>query len=648
MTAAQPHPLLQPGRDPSGGDAALTWSRIAKEEPRYPKVSVSADVRIPMSDGVVLRAYVFRPADASGRAVAGDFPTVLTLTPYNKLLIKGIDTVLNAPVFGPLIRSVSRRFDLTGTPFDGITEITRVVAGGAADVSTVNRHLVRSGYVHVIVDVRGTGSSTGAWDVLGAREQEDSLETIDWVGAQSWCNGRIGMAGISYSAINALQAAAKRPAGLQAVFAVEGSVDMFREIFATGGAPSLFIPLWLATVNGLKWVPSVRDLDVATWLRDRLSSPATDLLDLARGFVTGGDRRIYDDPYFDTIDANIEDIEAPTFVYGCWHDIFGGAAPDIYNRLSLERGHKQLLVGDGYHANPGIGFGEPRFPPRLDVLERAWFDRWLRDEDNGIEKYGPVTLRQQGGGWTAHGRFPAPHAEPRRLYLSAAASGSAPQAVADGSLHADARPSAGTMSVRPNLRSAISRDTTQVLAGLTAVLGGGFTYDNRFAEKSALTFTTGIAHADTVISGPMNLHLRVVCHAPEALWAIMVCDVDPSGRSTVLTNGALLASRRAVDDELSLFAPNGDYTRPHHPLTEGTLLPVPVGEAIELDIDLLTTEARIETGHRLRVDVFATDAPRFMPILPDLLRTRARAQDLVIDAERPSFLVVPLLGEPGW
>lgn len=76
MTAAQPHPLLQPGRDPSGGDAALTWSRIAKEEPRYPKVSVSADVRIPMSDGVVLRAYVFRPADASGRAVASDFPTV--------------------------------------------------------------------------------------------------------------------------------------------------------------------------------------------------------------------------------------------------------------------------------------------------------------------------------------------------------------------------------------------------------------------------------------------------------------------------------------------------------------------------------------------------------------------------------------------
>ncbi|MDJ0392164.1 CocE/NonD family hydrolase [Rhodococcus sp. G-MC3] len=648
MTAAQPHPLLRPGRDPSGGEAALSWSNIAREQPRYPKVLVAADVRIPMSDGVILRAYVIRPADASGRAIAGDFPTVLNITPYNKLLIKSVDTILNAPVVGPLLRVLSRRFDLSGTPFDGITEITRVVAGGAADLLAVNRHLVRSGYVQLLVDVRGTGSSTGTWNVLGPREQQDSLEVIEWAASQPWCNGRIGMSGISYSAINALQTAAKRPDGLDAVFAVEGSVDIVREIFATGGAPSLFIPLWLTAVNGLKWVPSLRDLDVATWLRDRLSSPATNLLDLAKGFVTGGDRRIYDDPYYAEIDAEIEEITAPTFVYGCWHDIFGGSAPDIYNRLSLERGHKQLLVGDGYHGNPGIGFGDPGFPPRLDVLERAWFDRWLRDEDNGIENYGPVTLRRQGGGWTAHGRFPAPQAEPTRLYLSAASSGTARHAVADGSLETQNDGSSGHLSVRPTLRSVVSRDTTQVLAGLPAVLGGGFTYDNRFAEKGAVSFTTGPAHSPTVLSGPMNLHLRVICHAPEALWAIMVCDVAPEGKSTVLTNGALLATRRAVDDELSLFAPNGDYTRPYHPLTEESLESVPLGEPIELDIDLLTTEAVFEIGHRLRVDIFATDAPRFMPILPDLLRTRGRRQDIDIDTENPSYLVAPLVGDPGW
>lgn len=601
-----------------------------------------------MSDGIVLRAYVFRPADSRGRAITGDFPTVLNITPYNKLLIKGVDTVLGAPVVGSVLRKLSRRIDLSGTPLEGITELTRVVAGGAADMLSVNRNLVRSGYAQVIVDVRGTGSSTGAWDVLGAREQQDSVEIIDWLRAQHWCNGRIGMAGISYSAINALQVAAKRPEGLDAIFAVEGSVDIVREIFATGGAPSLFIPLWLAAVNGLKWFPSLRDLDARTWLRDRVRAPATDLLDLARGFVTGGDPRIYDDPFYDRIDADIERITAPTFLYGCWHDIFGGSAPDVYNRLGLDRGHKQLLMGDGYHVNPGVGFGEPGFPPRLDVLERAWFDRWLRDEDNGVENYGPVTLRQQGGGWTAHGKFPAPAARVRRLYLSAATSGSSPHSAADGSIVGRQDATSGDFTVRPTLRSVVSRDTTQVLAGVTALLGGGFTYDNRFAERGAVSFTTGVAHRSCVLSGPANLHLRVVCRAPEALWAVMLCDVDPTGRSTVLTNGALLTSRRAVDDERSTFAPNGDYLRPYHPLTAETLLPVPIGHAIELDIDLLTTEAVIESGHRLRIDVFATDAPRLLPILPDLLGTRGRAQDIVIDVEHPSYLVVPLLGDPNW
>jgi hypothetical protein len=611
-------------------------------------VSVAANVRIPMSDGTVLRAYVFRPADASGRAVEGAFPTVLNLTPYNKLLIKGIDTILETPVLGRAIRAFSSAFDLTGTRFDGITELTRVVAGGAADLLSVNRHLVRSGYVQMIVDVRGTGSSSGTWDVLGRREQLDSLEVIEWARRRQWCNGRIGMAGISYSAINALQAAAKQPAGLDAVFAVEGSVDIVREIFATGGATSAFIPLWLAAVNGLKWAPAIGGIDPLAWLRDRARSPATNLLDLAKGFVSGGDPRIYDNEYYDTIDAVIEDIAAPTFLYGCWHDIFGGSAPDIYNRLPLERGYKQLLVGDGYHGNPGIGFGEPGFPPRLDVLERAWFDKWLRDVDNGIENYGPVTLRQQGGNWTAHGRFPAPQAQPRRLYLSAAASGTAPHAVADGSLTGLPTAESDVLTVRPSLRAVVSRDTTQVLAGVTAVLGGGFTYDNRFAEGGAVTFTTAPAESDTVLSGPMNLHVRVVCHAPEAMWAVMVCDVSPSGRSIVLSNGALLASRRAVDDERSLFAPNGDYTRPYHPLTEAALLPVPVGRPIDLDIDILTTEAVIASGHRLRVSVFATDTPRFIPILPDLVRTRLRRQDIDIDPDDPSYLVVPVLGEPGW
>lgn len=658
MTSSPVHALVQPDRvigpirprDPSGGVDGVAWAELVATTPRFPRIHIDRAAFVTMSDGAVLRAVVISPADADGRCVPGRYPVVLNITPYNSVLLESIDALLAAPVIGNAVRAISRGLDFSGTPFDGITEITRTVAGGAADLLTVNRHLVRSGYVQVIVDARGTGSSSGVWDTLGPREQQDTLEVLAWIRAASWCDGAVGMAGISYSAINALQAAASGASGPDAVFAVEGSEDIVREIFATGGAPSVFIPLWLTAVNALKWVPSTHLVGRRglTWLVDRLRSPATNIGNLVDGFLTGSDPRIYDDPSFDVIDPAVDAIDAPTFLYGCWHDIFGGAAPDTYNRLRIERGRKQLLVGDGYHGNPGIGFGEPGFPPRLDVLERAWFDKWLRGIDNGIDDYGPVTLRQQGGGWVAHGKFPAPRAVPRRLYLGADTSGTAPHSRHDGSLSFDPPTDAAVLQVRPGLRTLISRDTTQVLAGLPAVLGGGFTYDNRFAEGDALTFTTPPVVDTVVFSGPANVHLRTVAHAREAMWAVMLCDVAPDGTPTVLTNGALLASRRAVDVAASVVTDDGDYLVAHHPLTRESLLPVIPGEPIVLEIEILSTEAVLLPGHRLRLDIFAADAPRFIPILPDRIRTRWRAQDVDLDPTDPSFITLPLLGEPGW
>ncbi|MGB3773427.1 MAG: CocE/NonD family hydrolase [Rhodococcus sp. (in: high G+C Gram-positive bacteria)] len=658
MTSRPAHALVQPQpvafrsspRDPTGGEDGREWAELVAATPTFPRVDIDRSVSITLADGTVLRAIVVSPADDDGRVVAARYPVVLNITPYNSALLDTIDALLAAPLLGPLVRSVSGGLDLSGTPLEGVTELTRVVAGGAVDLLSINRLLVRSGYVQVIVDARGTGSSTGIWDTLGPREQLDTLEVLEWIRSRPWCDGHVGMAGISYSAINSLQAASAASGGPDAVFAVEGSEDIVREIFATGGAPSLFIPLWLSAVNALKWAPSAALLRGAgrAWLTDRIRSPLTNIGNLVNGFLTGSDPRIYDDPSFDTIDPSIESIDVPTFLYGCWHDIFGGAAPDMYNRLRLPRGNKQLLVGDGYHGNPGIGFGEPGFPPRLDVLERVWFDKWLRGIDNGIDRYGPVTLRQQGGGWKAHGQFPAPKATPRRLYLGSESSDTAPHSRYDGSLSFDGPVESATVRVKPGFRTLISRDTTQVLAGVPALLGGGFTYDNRFAEGDAITFTTPPVVDTVVFSGPANVHLRTVAHAHEAMWAIMLCDVAPDGTPTVLTNGALLASRRAVDDDKSTFTDDGDYLVAHHPLTRSSLLPVTPGQPIVVDIDLLSTEAVLHPGHRLRLDIFAADAPRFVPILPDRIRTRWRAQDVEIDSNDPSFITLPLLGEPGW
>lgn len=645
-------PLVKPARrtrrDPTGGDAAREWRELVAHPPIHPRISIEANVEIPMSDGATIRTYLCRPADENGRPIETPLPTVINITPYNKRVIKAVDSILTAPVLGPTLRKLSADIDLSGTRFEGITEITRVVAGGAIDLFTINRHLVRSGYVQLIVDARGTGASTGIWNILHEREQLDSLEIIEWARTRPWSNGRIGMAGISYSAINALQAAGHRPEGLDAVFAVEGSEDILRELFATGGIPSGFIPMWMTVVNALKWLPTLPPgRGGLMWLSARLKSPATSLVDLGRGYVTGDDYRLYDGTFFDAIGPLVERIDVPTFLYGCWHDVFAGAGPSLYRRLRLRSGRKQLLMGDGYHANPGIGFGREGFPPRLDVLERAWFDRWLRDIPNGVENYGPVTVRRQGSGWVSMTSYPAPYTRQRRLFLSAEPSGSAGHARFDGSLLGTAPLATHSLDARPGWRSIFSRDTTQTFSGLPAMLGGPFSYDARFPERDALTFSTPPVTTRTVISGGMNLHLNTVAHAHETLWVVWLCDVAPDGSSRQISDGALLASRRAVDEVHSEYAADGEFLAARQLLTRAAVLPVVPEVPTILEIPIFATDAVLEPGHRLRVDILAGGPPRYLPTLSDLARTRLARQTILLDPEHPGFLTLRATGSLG-
>ncbi|MGV9826361.1 CocE/NonD family hydrolase [Gordonia sp. NPDC003429] len=640
-----PHFGTLPFGDPTGGADGMRWRDQVDGELLYPKVTIDRNVSITMSDGVRLAATVVRPATRFGKTVETPYPAIVNINPYNRAAIDFIDTTMHAPVLGTAVRAASRSVDASGTALEGLTNLTATLAGGVLDVFGINRNLVRSGYVQVIVDVRGTGASRGKWEILGAREQQDSVEIIDWVADQQWCDGAVGLAGWSYSAINSLQAADKRPAQLGAVFAVEGCDDIVRDIYITGGMPSAFIPAWLSVVNVLKWVPNpstvLQDVlrgNAFGWLRDRLASPATELPSLLWGFLTARDDRIFDDPYFDERDPRIDRIEVPTFTVGAWHDLFGRSATGIYERLQLDPGRKQMIVGDGYHFDAGSGYGGPFAPPRLDVLERAWFDRWLKGQRNGVEFYGPVTMRQQGGTWTAGTEYPRPGVSPRRLYLVDEESQTAPHCVHDGALRGSPEGEYASLHIRPDVRGLISRDMTQVTAGATSALGPHFGFDARFQERGALSFTSAPVEESTSISGAMNLRLNVATTAHEAIWAVTINDVAPDGTSRVLTNGALSSSNRALDPSKSTYASDGSLVSAHHYLSRKRKLPVPADVPVRIDVDLVPTDAVLEPGHRLRVDVYAASFPRYLTVVPDLIKARGRKQRLVLDPAHPSYL----------
>src|SRR3954466_13022022 len=180
---------------------------------------------IRMSDGVTLRANVFLPkADAR-------VPVVLTVTGYNK------DT--NNPL---------------GLP--GCTSDSALASG--------NQALLDKGIGIMIVDDRGTGASEGRWDSWGQRTQDDYAEVLDWIQAQKWSDGKVGMNGTSYMGITSFlvtQQDAKRvregkPRAVQAIWANVPMADAYRDVTFHGGAiDSGFIPLWLGLTSGLSDIP---------------------------------------------------------------------------------------------------------------------------------------------------------------------------------------------------------------------------------------------------------------------------------------------------------------------------------------------------------------------------------------------------------
>src|SRR3954451_14990187 len=168
---------------------------------------------IPMSDGVVLRGNVFLPKST------GRMPVVLTITGYNKD---------------------------TNNPFGS-------GCGGDSALASGNAKLLDKGIGIMLVDDRGTGASGGRWDSWGARTQQDFGEILDWIQAQKWSNGKVGMNGTSYMAITSLLTAEQDAEGVRegkprAVKAIWGNVpmsDAYRDVTFHGGSiDSGFIPLW--------------------------------------------------------------------------------------------------------------------------------------------------------------------------------------------------------------------------------------------------------------------------------------------------------------------------------------------------------------------------------------------------------------------
>ena len=555
-------------------------------------VHKESNVPIRMSDGVVLESDVLRPALPDGSVAPGKFPALLVQTPYNK-------EALGA---------------------DG--------------------YFVQHGYVEVVVDVRGTGSSQGTWDSFGPREQRDYYETALWVHDLAGTTGDYGTFGPSYLAIDQLLTEAQHPAGLKGSFTIVPMGDAYRDVTANGGAVDTgFIPFWLGLVTATGLAPA----SVTTDPVEALEATAQHLLGITSFQVptitsaAAGEDQGYDGPFYDVRSPLnvIDHITTPTFVVGGEYDLFQRSEPVIYNRLKHNHVPTRLIIGPWDHLAGSSGKGLPADGvPSLDVLALRWFDRYVagRPDPTIDTDVPPVSVYRLGAG-AGSGHF-----EPGAAYPPADTHYTSLLLGKGGTL-GTTRAQDGTTTVPAvPIAGVCSKSLDQWTAGLGAAVANPCTTSNQLNDLLGAHFDLPVTGKPLRFAGTSMARLFVSSPLPDASVTARLEDVAPDGSATQLAAGWQVLSLRKVDAAKSDYA-DGLMVRPWHPYTKASAAPLTPGTVYEIDVEIFPTSAQIATGHTLRLALQTSDSPHLTPNVTQAASVVAPLT-LYSDAQHPSSVVL--------
>src|SRR5262249_22963918 len=333
--------------------------------------------------------------------------------------------------------------------------------------------------------------------------------------------------------------------------------------------------------------------------------------------------------------------KVPTFIVGGTYDIFQRGEPILFRALPLSGARKKLLIGPWYHTTAGDGLTpdagsspvldtQGNLVPSLNNLPPAWFDRWLKGVQNGIDAFPTVETYYLGAGkWVPDKQYPASRLAYQRWYLSATPGTGTSLFAGSLASAADLGNASVTLPWIP-VDGTCTRSTTQWTAGL--VSGTTCENDDRPSELLSATFTTPPFTAPYAIAGPIDATIWVSSTATDAQVITTISDVDPTGASSEITAGTLVASLRALTTtgcgsivvDCSLYG-NGQLIEPWHPYTRLSQTPL--------------TPAVIRIAPRLRLRVRGrtparTGAPPPPPVSappPPGRAAAARARDLPDD-----------------
>ena len=505
---------------------------------------VEKDVDVPMRDGARLKADVCRPDDA------GKFPAILNLGPYQK--------------------------DKLWVPPDTLEEKPNPLMNW----ETVNPEWwVPQGYAAVRVDGRGSGKSPGQCEPWSLAESIDFYDAIEWAAAQPWCNGNVGLSGISYFAINQWFVANHQPPSLKAIIPWEGFADLYRDALFHGGILSLFMTNW--------YVAHLMHHVVGRASRHHPNAWQTNTLHfwLSNNLDSGA---------FRGAQAQWDKITLPMLSVGNWSGMALHLRGNTEAFMRSASKHKKLRMQAGTHVHPFY-----TEEGRHDQLR--FFDYWLKGIDNGVMDEPPVKLAIRKGRdeieWRDEHEWPLARTMWTKLYfdLSPPATGMAANA-------------AGLVSVNPDTERSRTYPATSLgsmgstSAASSQVMGGGI------KPGMGIAFETPPLPADLEVTGPVAAVLWVSSSTEDMdLFLTIrnfadgneVLETGQQGTPVPVAKGWLRVSHRELDPELSL-----PYRPYHRHVRRLYLTP---GEIVRVEVEIWPTSMVFKKGHRIRLDVQPRD-----------------------------------------
>ena len=525
---------------------ALSCTTLAESETEELGVKIERNVPVPMRDGTILRADVYRPDRG------GPYPVLVHRTPYGKF----------------------RRLSL-------------------------NR-FVTAGYIVVDQDARGRYESEGKWESayrFETHDAEDGYDTVEWAAKLPRSTSKVGTFGMSYDAFLQWRLAPLHPPSLMCMSAYMGGAASLTDAEAPAGIRPGIVTWWAmmaADMRRRENMPGVHTLWEYRKLREEKSEkwiywlPWLELPGDFFGYETDAAKHWLKNPHVDPwkLDEGIKEITVPNLDITGWYD-YGNDDMLLFRTMIKEaktevaRKGSRIIIGPWGHGPTDRRFGNIDFGANAELdktaLQIRWFDYWLKGKQNGAEKDAPVRIFVMGDNqWRDEQHWPLRRTKKRILFITSDGHANTPRG--DGKLVIERPESSNTDKYVYDPKDPVPTPYGTQKADQRSLAN----------RQDILVYLTEPLAERLEVTGNPVVELYAASSAPDTDWFVRLIDVAPDGLARAACSGMVRARYRKGLGRPKLIKP---------------------GEIVKYTIRMSPTSNAFLPGHRIRLDITSSDFP---------------------------------------